>query len=247
MEVNETSPVEGAQEQQPVEPQCGNAEEQAEDVVEYSSDMLEGKTNEEICDFFETYGKSVYNRDFDKKLTDEELSDMKDEIYQLNDKLMTTNEEKASVTKQYSDKIKSLQTQMNTLTSNVKMGTKPVYEPCVKVLDLKGKHVYFFAQSTGQCVFVRGILGEDLEQTFPFETVYNVIDGDGEKVQLVISRHGGLPEVDDKTSNEDGDYTMDDGSLITVEKGMIINIEEPSTDEGDEEDDGNQEEDNLDE
>ena len=158
---------------------------------EYSFDMLVNMTEEDREAFFEENGKSIVDMDFDKKLTEDELSEMKDEIYRLNDKLMEITEEKASLTKQYGDRIKSLQTQMNTVTTNVKKGTKPVYEPCVKVIDMKEKRVYFFAQSTGQCVLDRGIISSDLEQEFPFVTVYNVTNEYGDKVELTISRRGG--------------------------------------------------------
>lgn len=203
------------------------------ELVEYSSDMLEGMTLEEREAFFEENGKSIGDMDFEKKLTDEELAVMKDEIYRLNDELMETTEEKAAITKQYGDHIKSLQTQMNTVTTNVKKGSKPVCEPCVKIIDMKGKQVYFFALSTGQCVLVRGIVSSDLEQEFPFVTVYNVTNESGDKVELTISRNGGMPEINDKTSDEDGDYTFDDGTLVTVENGKVANIENPS-EEGDE-------------
>lgn len=194
---------------------------------EYSFDMLVNMTEEEREAFFEENGKSIGDMDFDKNLTEDELSEMKDEIYRLNDELMETTEEKVAITKQYGDRIKSLQTQMNTVTTNVKKGTKPVCEPCVKVIDMKGKRVYFFAQSTGQCVLVRGITPSDLEQEFPFVTVYNVTDEKGERVELSISRNGGMPELNDRTSNENGDYTLDDGTLITIENGKVSNIEVP--------------------
>lgn len=194
---------------------------------EYSFDMLVDMTEEEREAFFEENGKSIGDMDFDKNLTEDELSEMKDEIYRLNDELMETTEEKVAITKQYGDRIESLQTQMNTVTTNVKKGTKPVCEPCVKVIDMKGKRVYFFAQSTGQCVLVRGITPSDLEQEFPFVTVYNVTDEEGERVELSISRNGGMPELNDRTSNENGDYTLDDGTLITIENGKVSNIEVP--------------------
>lgn len=134
----------------------------------------------------ETITQSVAEEySFDMHLTEDELSEMKDEIYRLNDELMETTEEKVAITKQYGDRIKSLQTQMNTVTTNVKKGTKPVCEPCVKVIDMKGKRVYFFAQSTGQCVLVRGITPSDLEQEFPFVTVYNVTDKRRRKSRVV--------------------------------------------------------------
>lgn len=194
---------------------------------EYSFDMLVDMTEEEREAFFEENGKSIGDMDFDKNLTEDELSEMKDKIYRLNDELMKTTEEKVAITKQYGDRIKSLQTQMNTVTTNVKKGTKPVCEPCVKVIDMKGKRVYFFAQSTGQCVLVRGITPSDLEQEFPFVTVYNVTDEEGERVELSISRNVGMPELNDRTSNENGDYTLDDGTLITIENGKVSNIEVP--------------------
>lgn len=194
---------------------------------EYSFDMLVNMTEEDREAFFEENGKSIVDMDFDKKLTEDELSEMKDEIYRLNDKLMEITEEKASLTKQYGDRIKSLQTQMNTVTTNVKKGTKPVYEPCVKVIDMKEKRVYFFAQSTGQCVLDRGIISSDLEQEFPFVTVYNVTNEYGDKVELTISRKGGMPEINDRTSDDDGDYTFDDGTLITIENRKVSNIEVP--------------------
>lgn len=101
---------------------------------EYSFDMLVDMTEEEREAFFEENGKSIGDMDFDKNLTEDELSEMKDEIYRLNDELMETTEEKVAITKQYGDRIKSLQTQMNTVTTNVKKGTKPACEPCVKSL-----------------------------------------------------------------------------------------------------------------
>lgn len=69
------------------------------ELVEYSSDMLEGMTLEEREAFFEENGKSIGDMDFEKKLTDEELAVMKDEIYRLNDELLETTEEKAAITK----------------------------------------------------------------------------------------------------------------------------------------------------
>lgn len=92
---------------------------------EYSFDMLVNMTEEKREAFFEENGKSIGDMDFDKNLTEDELSEMKDEIYRLNDELMETTEEKVAITKQYGDRIKSLQTQMNTVTTNVKKGTKP--------------------------------------------------------------------------------------------------------------------------
>lgn len=36
-----------------------------------------------------------------------------------------------------------------------------------------------------------------------------------------------MPELNDRTSNENGDYTLDDGTLITIENGKVSNIEVP--------------------
>ena len=205
------------------EQQVENEEEQAD--IEFSPDMLDGMSEEERANFFEEYGKGVMNRYFDRALTEKEENAMKNDLYELNLDLMAKTEEKAAVVKSLGDQIKSLQTQMNDVTSNIRKGTKEVYEPCVKVLDLKNHKVYFFAQSDGHCVFQRNVTGEDLEQSFPFETVYNVIDEEGAKVELIVSRHGGFPEVGDETSNENGTYTMDEDSFVEVEDGKIVAID----------------------
>lgn len=215
---NENENKEAAEEQQ-----VENKEEQAE--IEFSPDMLDGMDEEERSNFFEEYGKGVMNRYFDRALTEKEENAMKNDLYELNLDLMAKTEEKAAVVKSLGDQIKSLQTQMNDVTSNIRKGTKEVYEPCVKVLDLKNHKVYFFAQSDGHCVFQRNVTGDDLEQSFPFETVYNVIDDEGGKVELIVSRHGGFPEEGDETSNEDGTYTMDEESVVTVENGKIISVD----------------------
>ena len=210
---------EAAEEQQQVE----NQEEKPE--VDFSADMLEGLTEEERSNFFEEYGKGVMNRYFDRALTEDEENSMKNDLYELNLDLMAKTQEKADIVKSLGDQIKSLQTQMNAVTTDIKKGTKEVYEPCVKVLDLKNHKVYFFAQSDGHCVFQRNVTGDDLEQSFPFETVYNVTDEEGDKAELIVSRHGGFPEVGDDTSNEDGAYTMDEESVIIVEGGKIIDVD----------------------
>ena len=210
---------EAAKEQQQVE----NQEEKPE--VVFSADMLEGMTEEERSNFFEEYGKGVMNRYFDRALTEDEENSMKNDLYELNLDLMAKTQEKADIVKSLGDQIKSLQTQMNAVTTDIKKGTKEVYEPCVKVLDLKNHKVYFFAQSDGHCVFQRNVTGDDLEQSFPFETVYNVTDEAGDKAELIVSRHGGFPEVGDDTSNEDGSYTMDEGSIITIEGRKIIEVD----------------------
>ena len=36
-----------------------------------------------------------------------------------------------------------------------------------------------------------------------------------------------LSLLNDRTSNENGDYTLDDGTLITIENGKVSNIEVP--------------------
>ena len=56
--------------------------------------MFVDMTEEEREAFFEENGKSIGDMDFDKNLTEDELSEMKDEIYRLNDELMETTEEK---------------------------------------------------------------------------------------------------------------------------------------------------------
>lgn len=208
-----------AEEQQQVE----NHEEKTE--VDFYSDMLEGMKEEERSNFFEEYGKGVMNRYFDRVLTEDEENSMKNDLYELNLDLMAKTQEKADIVKSLSDQIKSLQTQMNAVTNDIKKGTKEVYEPCVKVLDIKNHKVYFFAQSDGHCVFQRNVTGDDLEQSFPFETVYNVTDEEGDKAELIVSRHGGFPEVGDDTSNEDGAYTMDEESVVIVEDGKIIDVD----------------------
>lgn len=193
--------------------------------IDFYPEMLEDLSEEERSNFFEEHGKGVMNRYFDRALTVDEENSMKNDLYELNLDLMAKTEEKAAVSKRLGDEIKSLQTQMNEVTNNISKGTKEVYEPCVKVLDLKSHRVFYFAQNDGHCVFQRGITGEDLEQSFPFETVYNVIDGDGQKVELVVSRHGGFPEEGDDTSNEDGIYTMDEQSVITVENRKVSKVD----------------------
>jgi len=215
---NENENKEAAEEQQ-----VENKEEQAE--IEFSPDMLDGMDEEERSNFFEEYGKGVMNRYFDRALTEKEENAMKNDLYELNLDLMAKTEEKAAVVKSLGDQIKSIQTQMNEVTNNIRKGTKEVYEPCVKVLDLKNHKVYFFAQSDGRCVFQRNVTGDDLEQSFPFETVYNVTDEDDVKVELIVSRHGGFPEAGDDTSNEDGAYIMDEGSVVTVKDGKITEVD----------------------
>ena len=205
--------------EQPVE----NQEQKQE--IDFSPEMLEDLTEEERSNFFEEYGKGVMNRYFDRALTENEENSMKNDLYELNLDLMAKTEEKAAVVKSLGDQIKSIQTQMNEVTNNIRKGTKEVYEPCVKVLDLKNHKVYFFAQSDGRCVFQRNVTGDDLEQSFPFETVYNVTDEDDVKVELIVSRHGGFPEAGDDTSNEDGAYIMDEGSVVTVKDGKITEVD----------------------
>ena len=205
--------------EQPVE----NQEQKQE--IDFSPEMLEDLTEEERSNFFEEYGKGVMNRYFDRALTENEENSMKNDLYELNLDLMAKTEEKAAVVKSLGDQIKSIQTQMNEVTNNIRKGTKEVYEPCVKVLDLKNHKVYFFAQSDGRCVFQRNVTGDDLEQSFPFETVYNVEGPEGEKVELIVSRHGGFPEAGDDTSNEDGAYIMDEGSVVTVKDGKITEVD----------------------
>lgn len=205
--------------EQPVE----NQEQKQE--IDFSPEMLEDFTEEERSNFFEEYGKGVMNRYFDRALTENEENSMKNDLYELNLDLMAKTEEKAAVVKSLGDQIKSIQTQMNEVTNNIRKGTKEVYEPCVKVLDLKNHKVYFFAQSDGRCVFQRNVTGDDLEQSFPFETVYNVEGPEGEEVELIVSRHGGFPEAGDDTSNEDGAYIMDEGSVVTVKDGKITEVD----------------------
>ena len=205
------------------EQQVENEEQKQE--IDFSPEMLEDLTEEERSNFFEEYGKGVMNRYFDRALTEAEENSMKNDLYELNLDLMAKTQEKADVVKSLGDQIKTLQTQMNAVTQDIKKGTKEVYEPCVKVLDLKNHKVYFFAQSDGHCVFQRNVTGDDLEQSFPFETVYNVVDEEGGKVELIVSRHGGFPEVGDDTSNEDGEYTMDEESIIVVENGKISEVD----------------------
>ena len=209
-------------EQAAVEQQVENQEQ--EETV-FSPDMLEGKSDEEREAFFEEFGKGVMNRYFERNLTEAEENSMKNDLYELNLDLMAKTQEKSEVVKSLGDQIKSLQTQMNEVTSNIRKGTKEVYEPCVKVLDLKNHKVYFFTQNDGRCVFQRNVTGDDLEQSFPFETVYNVEGPEGEEVELIVSRHGGFPEAGDDTSNEDGAYIMDEGSVVTVKDGKITEVD----------------------
>lgn len=216
---------ETAAEEQQVENAQEQAQEQEQEEIDYFPEMLEDLTDEERQNFFEDHGKGVMNRYFDRELTEAEENSLKNDLYELNLDLMAKTQEKADIVKSLGDQIKSLQTQMNAVTNDIKKGTKEVYEPCVKVLDLKGHKVFFFAQSDGHCVFQRNITGDDLEQSFPFETVYNVTDEEGAKVELIVSRHGGFPEVGDDTSNEDGEYIMDEESLIVVKNGKIAEVD----------------------
>ena len=203
--------------------QVENQEQKEE--IEFFPEMLEDMSEEERMNFFEDHGKGVMKRYFDRELTEAEENSLKNDLYELNLDLMAKTQEKADIVKSLGDQIKSLQTQMNAVTNDIKKGTKEVYEPCVKVLDLKSHKVYFFAQSDGRCVFQRNITGDDLEQSFPFETVYNVTGEEGDKTELVVSRHGGFPAVGDDTTNEDGEYIMDDESLVVVKDRKIIEID----------------------
>lgn len=212
---------ENAAEEQQVE----NQEQKEQEEIDFFPEMLEDLSEEERQNFFEDHGKGVMNRYFDRELTEAEENSLKNDLYELNLDLMAKTQEKADIVKSLGDQIKSLQTQMNEVTNNIKKGTKEVYEPCVKVLDLKGHKVFFFAQNDGHCVFQRNITGDDLEQSFPFETVYNVTDEEGAKVELVVSRHGGFPAVGDDTSNEDGEYVMDEESIIIVKDGKITEVD----------------------
>lgn len=217
------------QEQAPQNEQAAEEQQQVEnqeqEEIVFSPDMLEGLSQEEREAFYEEHGKGVMNRFFERDLTEAEENSMKNDLYELNLDLMAKTQEKSEVVKSLGDQIKSLQTQMNEVTSNIRKGTKEVYEPCVKVLDLKNHKVYFFAQNDGRCVFQRNVTGDDLEQSFPFETVYNVESSEGEKIELIVSRHGGFPEVGDDTSNDDGTYTMDEGSVVKVEDGKITDVD----------------------
>lgn len=212
---------ENAAEEQQVE----NQEQKEQEEIDFFPEMLEDLSEEERQNFFEDHGKGVMNRYFDRELTEAEENSLKNDLYELNLDLMAKTQEKADIVKSLGDQIKSLQTQMNEVTNNIKKGTKEVYEPCVKVLDLKGHKVFFFAQNDGHCVFQRNITGDDLEQSFPFETVYNVTDEEGAKVELVVSRHGGFPAVGDDTSNEDGEYVMDEESIIIIKDGKITEVD----------------------
>lgn len=217
------------QEQAPQNEQAAEEQQQVDnqeqEEIVFSPDMLEGLSQEEREAFYEEHGKGVMNRFFERDLTEAEENSMKNDLYELNLDLMAKTQEKSEVVKSLGDQIKSLQTQMNEVTSNIRKGTKEVYEPCVKVLDLKNHKVYFFAQNDGRCVFQRNVTGDDLEQSFPFETVYNVESSEGEKIELIVSRHGGFPEVGDDTSNDDGTYTMDEGSVVKVEDGKITDVD----------------------
>lgn len=193
--------------------------------VTINADALLNMTQEEREAFFEEHGKGIMKRYFDRPLTEDESNSMKNDLYELNLDLMAKTQEKADYVKSIGEQIKSLQTQMNSVTNDIRKGVKEVYEPCVKVLDMDGRKVYFFAQSDGSCVFTRNITGEDLEQTFPFETVFNVVDNEGNDVELVVARHGGFPAVDDETSNEDGFYTMDEGTVVEVDDGKIVTVD----------------------
>ncbi len=214
-----------SEEQKAAEEQQVENQEQQQEEIEYFPEMLEDMSEEDRQNFFEEHGKGVMKRYFDRELTEEEENSLKNDLYELNLDLMAKTQEKADIVKSLGDQIKSLQTQMNAVTNDIKKGTKEVYEPCVKVLDLKGHKVFFFAQGDGRCVFQRNITGDDLEQSFPFETVYNVTDEEGAKVELIVSRHGGFPEVGDDTSNEDGEYIMDEESLIVVKNRKIAEVD----------------------
>ena len=193
--------------------------------ITINADALLNMTQEEREAFFEEHGKGIMKRYFDRPLTEDESNSMKNDLYELNLDLMAKTQEKADYVKSIGEQIKSLQTQMNSVTNDIRKGVKEVYEPCVKVLDMDSRKVYFFAQSDGSCVFTRNITGEDLEQTFPFETVFNVVDNEGNDVELVVARHGGFPAVDDETSNKDGFYTMDEGTVVEVDDGKIVTVD----------------------
>lgn len=202
----------------------GQQQEAAEEPLEYSADMLLDMTQEEREAFFEIHGKGMQSLNFEKALTEEQLNKKKDSLYELTVELTDTKEEKADVMKDYGDKIKSLETQIGSVTKSIRKGTYDAYESCVKVIDLKNHKVYFFAQDTGQCAKIRDTRDEDLQQVFPFETIYKATDSEGEDIEFIVNRCGGLPELGDEVKNDDGEYELEDGSTITVVDAKITNI-----------------------
>ena len=199
--------------------------------LEYNADMLLDMTPEERMAFLDEHGKGLQSISFVKALTEEQLNEKKDVLYELTVDLTDTKEEKADVMKDYSDKIKSLETQIGNVTKAIRKGTTDAYESCVKVLDLKNHKVYFFAQDTGQCAKIRDVRDDDLQQVFPFETIYNANSPEGEDVEFVVNRCGGMPEVGDEVQNPDGQYELEDGSLVTVLDSKITEVLPPETDE----------------
>ena len=199
-------------------------EKQASIPVEYSADMLLGMSRDEREVFFEEHGKGLQDIFFDKALTEEQLNEKKDVLYNLTVDLTDTKEEKADVMKDFSDRIKSLETQIASVTKLIRKGTTDVYEKCVKVVDAKNRKVYFFATDTGQCAKIRDTCDDDFQQVFPFETVYGATDSEGEEVEFVVNRCGGLPELGDEVKNGDGEYELEDGSVVTVVDSHITDI-----------------------
>lgn len=206
-------------------------EQQAAVPMEYSADMLLGMSKDEREAFFEEHGKGLQDICYDKALTVEQLVEKKDVLYNLTVDLTDTKEEKADVMKDYSDRIKSLETQIASVTKLIRKGTIDVYEKCVKVLDAKNRKVYFFAPDTGQCAKIRDTCDDDFQQVFPFETVYGATDSEGEEVEFVVNRCGGLPEVGDEVKNADGEYELEDGSVITVKDSHITSIDKDDYEE----------------
>ena len=96
--------------------------------LEYNADMLLDMTPEERKAFLDEHGKGLPSISFVKALTVEQLNDKMDVLYELTVDLTDTKEEKADVMKDYSDKIKSLETQIGNVTKSIRKCTTDAYE-----------------------------------------------------------------------------------------------------------------------